>query len=148
MLPPKGLAPDSIDAIRKELLNLGHSAIQPYYHPLTGTYEIDDRTLLVLWVPGGETRPYKAKVSLTKGRSEWAYFVRKHASTVRAKGRDEHERTELGFWCGCRCMNERLERHSGKMPCKIPRKMPCKTPRKIPDKSPITSCNSWLPSPE
>ena len=49
VLPPKGLPPDSIDAIQKELLNLGNSAIQPYYHPLTGTYVIDGRTILVLW---------------------------------------------------------------------------------------------------
>ena len=63
VLPPKGIPPDSVDAIQKELLNLGNSAIQPYYHPLTGTYAIDGRTILVLWVPGGETRPYKAKVT-------------------------------------------------------------------------------------
>ena len=95
VLPPKGIPPDSIDAIQKELLNLGNSAIQPYYHPLTGTYEIDGRTLLVLWVPGGETRPYKAKVNLSKGRSEWAYFIRRHASTVRARGGDERELLSL-----------------------------------------------------
>ncbi len=72
VLPPKGIPPDSIDAIHKELLNLGNSAIRPYYHPLTGTYDIDGRTILVLWVPGGETRPYKARTSLAKGRSDWA----------------------------------------------------------------------------
>ena len=95
VLPPKGIPPDSIDAIQKELLSLGNSAIQPYYHPLTGTYDIDGRTILVLWAPGGETRPYKARVNLTKGRSEWAYFVRKHTSTVRARGRDERELLSL-----------------------------------------------------
>ena len=95
VLPPKGIPPDSIDAIQKELLNLGNSAMQPYYHPLTGTYDIDGRTILVLWVPGGETRPYKAKANLTKGRSEWAYFVRKHTSTVRARGQDERELLSL-----------------------------------------------------
>ena len=95
VLPPKGLPPDSIDAIQKELLNLGNAAIQPYYHPLTGTYVVDGRTILVLWAPGGETRPYKAKVNLIKGRSEWAYFIRKHASTVRARGRDERELLSL-----------------------------------------------------
>ena len=95
VLPPKGIPPDSVDAIQKELLNLGNSAIQPYYHPLTGIYAIDGRTLLVLWAPGGETRPYKAKVNLTKGRSEWAYFVRKHTSTVRARGRDERDLLSL-----------------------------------------------------
>ena len=95
VLPPKGLPPDSIDAVQKELLNLGNSAIQPYYHPLTGTYVVDGRTVLVLWAPGGETRPYKAKVNLIKGRSEWAYFIRKHASTVRARGQDERELLSL-----------------------------------------------------
>ena len=94
-LPPKGIPPDSIDAIRKELLNLGNSAIQPYYHPLTGTYEIDGRTILVLWAPGGETRPYKARTSLAKGRSEWSYFIRRFSSTVRAKGQDERELLSL-----------------------------------------------------
>ena len=95
VLPPKGISPGSVDAIQKELLNLGNSAIQPYYHPLTGTYVIDGRTILVLWAPGGETRPYKAKVNLSKGRSEWAYFIRKHASTVRARGQDERELISL-----------------------------------------------------
>ena len=91
IFPPKGVSPDSIDAIQSELLNLGNSAIQPYYHPLTATYDIDGRTILVLWVPGGETRPYKAKVSLGKAWQEWAYYIRKHSSTVRARGQDERE---------------------------------------------------------
>ena len=91
VLPPKGISPDSIDGIQKELLNLGNSAIQPYYHPLAGTYDIDGQSILVLWVPGGETRPYKARTSLAKGRSGWGYFIRRHASTVRARGRDEQE---------------------------------------------------------
>ena len=41
--------------------------------------------------PAGKTRPYKAKVNLTTKRPEWAYFIRKHSSTVRAKGGDERE---------------------------------------------------------
>ena len=94
-LPPKGLDPDSIDAIQNELLNLGNSAIQPFYHPLTAAYDIDGRMILVLWIPGGETRPYKAKVSLTNKRSEWAYYIRKHSSTVRARGQDERELLSL-----------------------------------------------------
>ena len=91
VLPPRGISPDSTGTIQKELLNLGNSAIQPYYHPLTATYEVEGRTILVLYAPGGETRPYKAKVSLTAKRSEWVYYIRKHSSTVRAKGQDERE---------------------------------------------------------
>ena len=91
VLPPKGISSKRIDAIQNELLDLGHSAMRPHYHPLTATYSVKGRTILVLWAPGGETRPYKARVSLAKGRSDWGYFIRKHSSTVRAKDADERE---------------------------------------------------------
>ena len=66
VLPPVGLAPEKIDTIQKELLNLGNSAIQLPYHPLTAVYEIEGKHILVLWAFGGETRLYKAKVSLSQ----------------------------------------------------------------------------------
>ena len=91
VLPPKGIDPATVDAVQNELLNLGHSAIRPQYHPLTATYSVEGRTILVLWVPGGETRPYSARVKLTAKRTDWAYFIRKHSSTVRARGQDERE---------------------------------------------------------
>jgi ATP-dependent DNA helicase RecG len=95
VLPPKGLDPESIDAIQKEILYLGHSAIQPMYHPVIVPYEVGGRTILVIWAPGGQTRPYKAKLSLAKENREWGYFIRKGSSTVRAKGRDEIELLSL-----------------------------------------------------
>ncbi len=91
VLPPKGLDPDAIDGIQKELLNLGNSAIQPPYHPLTAVHEIDGKTILVLYAPGGETRPYRTRASLSAGTREWTYHIRKHSSTVRARGEDECE---------------------------------------------------------
>ena len=91
VLPPRGLNPDSIDAIRKELLNLGNSAIRPAYHPLGSVQEVDGRTILVLYAPGGETRPYQTRVSLSSRSSEWACYIRRHSSTVRARGEDERE---------------------------------------------------------
>ncbi|WP_416395604.1 Fic family protein [Allohahella sp. A8] len=94
-LPPVGLATTQIDAIQKELLNLGHSALAPHFHPLTATYEIQGNTILVLWAPGGEMRPYKAKVSLSSKKADWAYYLRKHTSTVRATGADERELVSL-----------------------------------------------------
>ena len=94
-LPPKGIDPGRIEAVQKELLRLGQSAMQPYYHPLMGVYEVEGRTIFVLWAPGGETRPYKAKVSLARGATEWAYYIRRHSSTVRARGADERELLSL-----------------------------------------------------
>ena len=95
VLPPTGIDPESVEAIQKELLNLGYSAIQPWYHPSSAIYEVDGQPILVLWVPGGETRPYKAKVNLSAERNDWAYFIRRHSSTVRAKGQDERELLSL-----------------------------------------------------
>ncbi|MDE0448109.1 MAG: putative DNA binding domain-containing protein [Spirochaetaceae bacterium] len=95
VLPPKGIEAGRIDAVQSELLRLGQSGIQPHYHPLVGVYEVKGRTILVLWAPGGETRPYKARVSLARGGTEWAYYTRRHSSTVRAKGADERELLSL-----------------------------------------------------
>lgn len=91
VLPPEGLLPEQIDNIQKTLLNLGHSAIQPPYHPLTAVYEVQGKSILVLWAPGGETRPYKAKTNLNDKKSDWAFYVRKHTSTVKATGETERE---------------------------------------------------------
>ena len=71
--------------MQNELLRLGQSAIQPDYHPLTGVYQVEGRPILVLWAPGGETRPYKARVNLAQGATEWAYYIRRQSSTVRAR---------------------------------------------------------------
>ena len=77
------------------MLRLGQSAIQPDYHPFAGVYEVEGRTILVLWAPGGETRPYKARVSLARGKTEWAYYIHRHSSTIRARGADERELLSL-----------------------------------------------------
>ena len=95
LLPPSGIDPGRIEAVQNELLRLGQSAMQPYYHPLTGVYDIDGRTILVVWAPGGETRPYKARVNLAQGGTEWAYYIRRQSSTVRARGDDERELLSL-----------------------------------------------------
>ena len=95
VLPPKGIDSGRIDSVQNELLRLGQSAMQPHYHPLTGVYEVEGRTILALWAPGGETRPYKARVSLARGGTDWAYYIRRHSSTVRARGADERELLSL-----------------------------------------------------
>ena len=95
VLPPAGLDAGQIDAIQKEILNLGHDAIQPMYHPIVVPYEIDGRHVLVLWASGGQTRPYKARLSLGKNDRDYGYFIRKGSSTVHARGADETELLSL-----------------------------------------------------
>ena len=95
VLPPIGLEPAQLDRIQKELLNLSHTAIQPHYHPVVVPCEYEGRFLLVLWAPGGQTRPYRAKVSLSARSREYAWYIRKGSSTVKAHGADEQELISL-----------------------------------------------------
>ena len=89
VFPPKGIPSNEIDKIQKEILNLGHHVIQPSYHPITAHYTISEKNILVLWAPGGETRPYKAKTTISKTAKDWDYYIRKQSSTLKAKGADE-----------------------------------------------------------
>ncbi|MDR1934501.1 MAG: putative DNA binding domain-containing protein [Candidatus Accumulibacter sp.] len=95
VLPPAGIDSERIDAIQKEILKLGYHAIQPAYHPIVAPCVIDGAAILVIWSPGGQTRPYKARLSLAKDGREYAYFIRKQSSTVRAKGAEEIELLSL-----------------------------------------------------
>ena len=57
--------------------------------------EIAGKHILVLWAMGGQTRPYKAPVSLAKGEREFAYYIRKGTVTARARHQDEMELMSL-----------------------------------------------------
>ncbi|MEI6210201.1 MAG: RNA-binding domain-containing protein [bacterium] len=95
VLPPAGVDTTTVNAIQKEILHLGHNAIQPQYHPIVVPDTVDGKHVLLIWAPGGATRPYKAKLGLGKECKDWGYFIRKGSSTVRAKGPDESELLSL-----------------------------------------------------
>ena len=56
--PVKGLDKSTLDDIQKDLLNKCNF-IEPRYIPVIEPALIDGRDILVLWVPGGDDRPYK-----------------------------------------------------------------------------------------
>ncbi len=74
VLPPTGLPVKQLDTIQKEIVELGYRIV-PYYHPIIAPFEVNGRHILVLWAAGGQTRPYKAPVSLAKGKKEFAKFI-------------------------------------------------------------------------
>ncbi len=94
ILPPAGIPANKLDGLQKEILALGYR-IQPAYHPVIAPYVIQERHVLVLWAPGGQTRPYKAPVSLASKSKEFAYYIRKASATVRATHHDEIELLSL-----------------------------------------------------
>ncbi|MGP8214014.1 MAG: RNA-binding domain-containing protein [Bacteroidia bacterium] len=88
VLPPKGLNLNQIDKIQRELLGLSHK-ITPNYFPVVFPEIYDGKHVLIIWAPGGETRPYSAPVSLVKDEKQRAYYIRRYSSTVKAKRADE-----------------------------------------------------------
>ena len=94
VLPPTGLPVKQLDTIQKEIVELGYRIV-PYYHPIIAPFEVNGRHILVLWAAGGQTRPYKAPVSLAKGKKEFAYYIRKGSITARAGHQDEIELMSL-----------------------------------------------------
>ncbi|MBU0952295.1 MAG: putative DNA binding domain-containing protein [Elusimicrobia bacterium] len=89
LLPPVGLNPEQIDACQKKLIELCHK-ITPHYFPVSSPEKYQGKNILVLWAPGGETRPYKAPKTLTK-KPEQIYYIRRFASTVKANHSEENQ---------------------------------------------------------
>ena len=80
IFPLKGLQHNQVDKIQKELIELIHK-IDPFYAPVTEPVEFKGALILIIWVPGGQTRPYKAPTTLsTKGQKQ--YFIRRGSATV------------------------------------------------------------------
>ena len=98
VFPLKGLNPDALDSIQKDILNKCN-LIEPRYIPVVEPKVIDGKDILVLWVPGGDDRPYKCpeKVYTEKSRekSEKAFYIRKLSNTVKANYLEERELIEL-----------------------------------------------------
>jgi ATP-dependent DNA helicase RecG len=94
VFPPVGLEENQLDKIQQELLGFCN-LIQPPYFPLLSVERFADRNLLVLWAPGGLSRPYKVPKSVTAKTKEYRYYIRRYSSTIEAKGEDERELISL-----------------------------------------------------
>ena len=93
--PVEGLAPDSIDAAQKNLVQLCNR-ISPHYAPVCEPVEYQGARLLLIWVPGGYDRPYSAPTSLSAKRSSRSVYIRRFSSTVQAKPGEERDLSEMG----------------------------------------------------
>jgi ATP-dependent DNA helicase RecG len=70
--------------------------MRPYYHPSVTHCQNHGASVLLLRANGGRTRPYKARVSLSKDTTgDWGYYIRKGSCTVRARDHDEAELLSL-----------------------------------------------------
>ena len=67
VLPPAGVSPQKIDSVQKDLVNICNQ-IKPPYFPIMELFEYMGKTILVIWVPGSETRPHKAPTNFGSPR--------------------------------------------------------------------------------
>ena len=115
-LPPIGLSPLSLDKLQKEVLALGHRLI-PEYHPIVEPCIVQGKEVLALRAPGGQNRPYKAPVSLSKDDKTYAYYVRRGSNTVRANYEEEVELLSLAAQIP---FDDRMNRHASLKDVKLP----------------------------
>ena len=83
VLPPRGLDHADVDRIQREVRGQCNR-IDPDYQPLLFPELYDDRLILVIWAPAGDTRPYQAPKSHTD--STRLHYVRHGSETVEATG--------------------------------------------------------------
>lgn len=88
MLPPIGIDIKDLDDIQKEVLNLMHK-IEPLPIVIPEPVEYMGKNILILWIPGGEARPYKAPIHLGAKEMQKAYFIRQGSVTKKATLQEE-----------------------------------------------------------
>ncbi len=89
--PVKGIEPEKIDDIQREMIGM-NNLIRPVYFPRVSIEDIDDRKVIVIWVPGGENRPYEVPKEIKAKNKEYHYYIRRYSNTVVAS---KEEREEL-----------------------------------------------------
>ncbi len=83
--PVKGVPQESLDRIQREMLQY-NQMIEPFYAPRISVEEIDNVSLLVIWVPTGSMRPYSAPADVTAKLKKPVFYVRYGTSSIEAKG--------------------------------------------------------------
>ena len=92
ILPPRGLNLDKLDKIQKEIYGACKSIV-PEFQPLIFPEYYQHQFIIVIWVPGGDNRPYQAPNRRRNKQRD--YFVRQSSQTVVAKGEILRQLLEL-----------------------------------------------------
>ena len=82
VFPIKGIPQERIDGIMKDLISYCR-CIEPLYNPIVEPILFQGVYILVIWVPGGYGRPYKASVDVygkEASKSTKFYYIRKFSS--------------------------------------------------------------------
>ncbi len=70
--PVLGLQTEHLDKIQREMIGF-NNLLQPTYFPKISIEEVDDKQIIVLWIPGGASRPYKVPEDVTLNHKNCKY---------------------------------------------------------------------------
>lgn len=84
-----GVTSEKADAWLKDILNKCR-LIQPSYMPIVEVADYQGKTFIVLWCPGGSTRPYSAPKTIGT-KSERVCWIRRLSSTVKPNLEEERD---------------------------------------------------------
>ncbi len=115
VLPPKGIDSAKADKIQKDLVRIC-SFLKPAYTPIISLEKYQQKMILIIWVPGGQTRPYAAPSTLGKNK-EYRYYIRKASSTVLVKNEELKELLQLTATVP---FDDRINHHSKLEDLKLP----------------------------
>jgi len=87
IVPPVGLAGLNLERVQKEVRG-ACKRIVPDFLPLLFPIEYEGVPLLVIWAPGGDTRPYQAPENLNVSGSPLQFWIRRGPETIKAQGED------------------------------------------------------------
>ena len=79
--PVKGFDSNEFERVQKELIGYCN-LIQPSFFPRLSLEEIDNKHILVIWVPAGSNRPYKVPDDITARQKTYNYRIRQFSSSV------------------------------------------------------------------
>jgi ATP-dependent DNA helicase RecG len=83
VLPPVGLGSADLDRLQKEIRGVC-MRIEPPYQPMVFPVSYEGAPLLVIFAPGGDTRPYETPEDAGAKASPRHYYIRRGSQTLRA----------------------------------------------------------------
>ena len=92
--PVKGLTTAELSEIQRKMIGF-NNLLQPVFHPHLFIEEVDSEKIIVLWIPGGSSRPYQVPEQVTAREKRNFYYIRKYANSVKANTEEQQELISL-----------------------------------------------------
>ncbi|NHB69854.1 RNA-binding domain-containing protein [Perlabentimonas gracilis] len=92
--PAIGLPRKQVDQIQKQMIGF-NNLIKPPYSPKLSLEQLDGKTVIVLWVPGGSNRPYEVPEQITAKEKRYFYYIRQYSTTKKANQQEQQELISL-----------------------------------------------------